>query len=110
MSKFSIANLFAIELQEVSEFKISELKIGGGTAFDQTIANRVIYSTGTSELVRQLQDPSASDFAIINLDKTWFSSRLFVFAFLRKNLRNLSCMVFVQTEGDKKIKYLGNAY
>ena len=108
MSKVSIANLFAIELQEVSEFKISELKIGQEAIY-QTIANREIYSSNLAELRRQFQNPSASDCTIINLDITWFSSRLFLFAFLLKNLRNLRCMVFVQTGGDMKNKYLGNA-
>lgn len=73
-------------------------------------------STGTIAshvpvLVRQLVDPSAADYAVVDLGvgDRWLTSRLFLFAELLARMRDLRCFVFVRSESGGQRRFVGTA-
>jgi hypothetical protein len=62
-------------------------------------------------LLQQIRDDRASDYAVFDLDSghSWLTSRLFIFAVLLQRMRNLRCLVFVETMGNTRRKFLGMA-
>lgn len=105
--KLSIFNMLDLELQPIAELKTSWM---GPIVNIQQLAHSQIFDSTETSVLSELKAPSASDCAIIDLGKghEWLTSRLFLFSFLLKYLRNLRCFVFVCSEGYEK-KYIGNA-
>lgn len=62
-------------------------------------------------LFEQLNNPTAFDYAVVDLEegKAWLTSRLFLFAVLLERMRNLRSFVFVHREGGLTRRFLGIA-
>ena len=109
ISRLSLLNVFDVELREVAELNTQGSGVGSATI--QELVQRPYFESSMPSMLSQLEDPSASDCALIDLGKgdEWLTSRLFLLSFLLKQLRNLRCFVFVQSGDAKEKRYIGNA-
>jgi hypothetical protein len=98
IGKLSIANLFTVELREISGLSLED----DGPVKD--LASREIYSSHLEIILSLIENQATSDCAVINLGKgkEWLTSRLFLLSFLMKNLVDLKCFVFLCEENNKK--------
>lgn len=101
---------FSVELPAASEFR-PDWKVG---PFDSdlrhsTSADQLM--SGVATLFEQFRDDKALDYAVIDLGigKEWLTSRVFIFALMLERMRSLRCIVFLETSGNVRRRFLGIA-
>jgi len=108
--KFSLGG-FSVELAEVSEVKTQTLE----TEIRQLDAGLIPQSgsTAISQLVFQLQSEQYHDYITLDLgletSPRWLTSRLYLLAFLITLIDRPICMVFVETSGGVRKRFVGTA-
>lgn len=108
--KFSLGG-FSMELVEVSEMKTQTLE----TEIRQLDAGLIPQSgsTAISQLLLQLQAERNHDYITLDLGSEtsprWLTSRLYLLAFLITLIDRPICMVFVETIGGVRKRFIGTA-
>jgi hypothetical protein len=99
---------FAIELTTMPEFKAT-WSVGSDDV--RKLSPATVFDSAAQSLFNQIADSTASDYAIIDLgkEKHWLTSRLYIFAVMLERMRNLECLVFLETQGDTRRRFLGVA-
>ena len=99
---------FSVELATIPEFKPTYV-VGYETL--RNLTPSTAFDSGTTTLFEQISDVSASDYAIIDLGvkEKWLTSRLYIFALMLGRMRNLKCLVFLETRGEVRRVFLGSA-
>jgi len=87
--------------------------VSGGSADLLTFAGNiapVAPHSGESQLQRLIAHVSPGDYLVIQLGKgeKWITSRLFLFAVILKQTKNLRFVVFTEDAGDVRNRYLGS--
>jgi hypothetical protein len=110
VSKFSIGS-FSVEMAQVQEMKPSAMD----TEIRQLQAGLVPQSGSTSltELVNELQSGGQHDYVVIDFGSEskprWLTSRLYLLCFLITLINRQLCIVFVETIGTVRKKFIGTA-
>lgn len=100
---------FAVELSKVPEFTpawsapyLSDVRQPSPSSE---------FTSGAMALFEQIRDDTASDYAIVDLGTghQWLTSRLFIFALILERMRGLKCLVFLETAGEIRRRYIGTA-
>jgi len=100
---------FAVELSAVPEFTpkwsapfLSDVR---------QLSPASEFSSQATALLDQIRNDAASDYAVIDLGggQQWLTSRLFIFAVLLGRMRGLRCLVFLETTGETRRRFIGFA-
>jgi hypothetical protein len=98
-----------VEIQ-LEEAKSVPLSIGGG-AVDLRHAGRAsdVNDSTQASFFRQIQDPTRTDYVVVDLGvgSEWLSSRLYILSVILRRMRGLRAIVFVQTDGTMRRKFIG---
>jgi hypothetical protein len=100
---------FALELSAVPEFTPKWSAPFLSDVRQLSPANE--FASGAASLLDQIRNDAASDYAVIDLGggQQWLTSRLFIFAVLLGRMRGLRCLVFVETSGETRRRFIGVA-
>jgi hypothetical protein len=100
---------FAVELSEVPEF--TPAWSGPYLSDVRQPTPAAEFQSGAMALFEQIRDETASDYAVIDLGegKKWLTSRLFIFAVMLQRMRGLRCLVFLETSGGVRRRFVGMA-
>jgi hypothetical protein len=110
VSKFSVAG-FSIEMAQVQEMQPRAMD----AEIRQLEAGLVPQSgsTGLTALVNELQSGGNHDYVVIDFgaesSPRWLTSRLYLLCFLINLINRQLCMVFVETVGSARKKFIGTA-
>lgn len=107
--KFSFAGV-ALELAEVSEVKSQSLE---AETRQLDAASPQSKSSAISGLLNELRSGKQHDFIVIDLGSKssprWLTSRLYLLVFLIAPIHRPNCLVFVETVGSVRKKFVGTA-
>jgi hypothetical protein len=107
ITKLSVGQ-FAVDLAATSATR-------PGMTIDDTDLRRPtvaqVIDSSSVQLFQQMSDPTASDYAVVNIGRgdRWLTSRLFLFAVFLKRMRDLRAFVFVETLGDVHRRFVAIA-
>ncbi|SRR6266487_726655 len=109
-TKFSVFQ-FSVELPTASEFK-PDWRVYAGSLSDlrqSTSADQLV--SASAALFEQFKDDEVLDYVVMDLGmgKEWLTSRLFIFALMLERMRSLRCIVFLETSGNVRRRFLGTA-
>ena len=112
VSKLSVGGLFAVELTTVPETRPDwsfDFLAGPVDVRGLTPANA--FDSFADSLLRQLEQPGALDFLLVDLEdgQAWLASRLFLFADILQAERDLRCVVLVRRTPDGRRTMVGFA-
>lgn len=112
-TKLSFTQFFAVELSlpEVPNLRLDRLGDLAASIGVEELRTHSAVASGTYELFKLLSDEKGLEALIIDLGTgdQWLTSRLFLFAAMLQDLRGLRCIVFVETRGHIRYRFVGTA-
>lgn len=106
-SKLSVYNV-SIELATLPELSTT-WKVGSEDA--RQLTSSQIFDSASTTLFNDLLTPRKADYAVVDLrvGQSWLTSRLYIFALVLGEVRNLRAFVFLENAGGVRRRFLGVA-
>ena len=108
--KIGLAGL-EIEFEAATEFSPKWSIPGLGDVRHAHATAAIEFSSHATSLMEQFDGDGCYDYAVVNLgqDRSWLTSRLYIFSIMLRRMRGLQCWVFLRPDEGARSVYLGLA-